>query len=274
MKISAKDVMKLRKATNAGMMDCKHALAESEGDFDRAIDIIREKGKLVAQKRSGRDAGEGDVLAQISEDKKFGTIIVLNCETDFVAKNQGFIDLTKSFLDVAVKKQPSDLESLKSEEIDGRSIADLVTEQVGIIGEKLELSYYGKVEGEEVAEYIHPGNRLAAVVGFNKTLEDPQVGKEIAMQIAAMAPVAVDKEDVPKEVAEKELEIAKEKFRMEGKPEKMIDRIAQGALQKFFKENTLLNQASIRDSKMTVREYLKSVDKDLKITSFIRYALD
>ncbi len=273
MAITAADVMKLRKATGAGMMDCKNALADADGDFDRAVEIIREKGKLVASKRSDREASEGAVLAKVSGDGKFGAIVVLNCETDFVAKNDGFVELTQKFLDLAIAEKPADLEALKALTIDGRTIADHVTEQTGVIGEKIELSYYANVQAPSVIGYIHPGNKLATVVGFNQEGVDVQVAKDVAMQVAAMNPVAVDKDFVPQEVVEKELEIAKEKFRQEGKPEAMLDKIAQGSLAKFFKESTLLNQAFVKDNKVSVQEYLNSSSKGLTATGFVRFAL-
>lgn len=272
MAITAADVMKLRKVTGAGMMDCKNALNEANGDFDRAIEIIRERGKLVASKRSDRESNEGVVLARVSDDKKFGAVVVLNCETDFVAKNEGFIRLTSNFLDLAISHRPAGLDALKALLLDGRTVEAHVTEQTGIIGEKLDLSFYGSIEAASVVQYIHPGNKLATVVGFNKDVEE-QTGKDVAMQIAAMNPVAVDKDDVPQNIVEKELEIAREKFRMEGKPENMLDKIAQGALQKFFKESTLLSQTFVKDNKMTVREYLASKDKGLTVTGFVRYGL-
>jgi elongation factor Ts len=269
--ISAADVMKLRKATGAGMMDCKVALADANGDFNRAIDIIREKGKAIANKRADRDATEGAVLGKVAG-KKAG-IIVLNCETDFVAKNQGFVDLTNKMLDVALASNASNLEEALALEMDGRTLADHVLEQTGVIGEKIQLSYYAKIEAETVIAYIHPGNKLATVIGFNKPGVDTQVAKDIAMQAAAMSPVAVDKDDVPAEVVAKELEIAKEKFRQEGKPEDMLDKIALGAIAKFYKDSTLLNQTFVKDGKITVREYLSSQDKGLTVTAFLRYAL-
>lgn len=272
MAITAAEVMKLRKVTGAGMMDCKNALNEANGDFDRAIEIIRERGKLVASKRSDREATEGVVLAGISDDKKFGAVVVLNCETDFVAKNEGFIQLTSKFLDLAVSNKVADLDALKAQILDGRTVEAHVVEQTGIIGEKLDLSFFGKIEAASVVKYIHPGNKLATVVGFNKEV-DEQTGKDVAMQVAAMNPVAVDKDDVPPHVVEKELEIAREKFRMEGKPENMLDKIAQGALQKFYKESTLLSQAFVKDSKVTIKEYLASGDKELTVTGFVRYGL-
>jgi elongation factor Ts len=274
MAISAADVMKLRKATGAGMMDCKKALSESDGDFDRAVEIIRERGKLVANKRADRDATEGAALAKVSDDKKFAALVVLNCETDFVAKNEGFVAFTEKILDLAIANKPADLDALKALDMDGRSVEAQVTEQTGIIGEKLELSAYETVQAEDAIAYIHPGNKLATIVGFSKEVADEHVAKDIAMQIAAMAPVAVDKDDVPAEVVDQELKIAKEKFRQEGKPENMLDKIAQGALNKFFKESTLLNQIYVKDGKITIREFLNASDKELNVTDFKRYTLN
>jgi len=273
MEISAADVMRLRKATGAGMMDCKSALAEAEGDFSRATDIIREKGKLVASKRADRAATEGVVLAKVNESKKSGALLVLNCETDFVAKNEAFVAFAEKILDAAIANNAADLDAVKALVIDGRTVENHVIEQTGVIGEKLDLPYYSKLDAETVVAYIHPGNRLSTLVGFNKADVDAQVTKDVAMQVAAMNPVAVDKANVPAEIVEKELEIAKEKFRQEGKPEAMLDKISQGALEKFFKENTLLNQAFIKENKQTVSDFLKSQDKGLTVTNFFRYNL-
>jgi elongation factor Ts len=273
MEISAADVMKLRKATGAGMMDCKTALADAEGDFNRAIDIIREKGKLVASKRADRAATEGVVLAKVNESNKSGALLVLNCETDFVAKNEAFVSFAVKILDAAIASNAADLDAVKALVIDGRTVENLIIEQTGVIGEKLDLPYFAKLDAETVVAYIHPGNRLSTLVGFNKADVDAQVIKDVAMQVAAMNPVAVDKSDVSAEIVAKELEIAKEKFRQEGKPEAMLDKISQGALEKFFKESTLLNQAFIKENKQTVSEFLKSQDKGLTVTSFFRYNL-
>ena len=271
MEIKAADVMKLRKATNAGMMDCKHALQEAEGDFDKAVDIIRKKGLVVASKRADREAKEGCVLAKT--DGKNAVMVSLNCETDFVAKNEGFIAFTTKILDAALANMPATTEDLLAIQLDGRSIADQISEQTCVIGEKLELSYYGFIKAEDCVIYIHPGNMLATVVGFNKAA-DTQVKKNIAMQVAAMAPVAVDKDGIPQNVIDHEFEIGREKAREEGKPENMLDKIAQGRLNKFFQESTLLNQVFEQDGKMSVREYLKSVDKDLTVTAFLRFTLN
>jgi len=272
--ISAADVAKLRKVTLAGMMDCKKALEEADGNFDKAIEIIRKKGQAVASKRADREATEGVVLSKTTSDGKFGAIIVLNSETDFVAKNDDFIGLANTIIDAALSNKPSYLDALKDLQINGVKTEDKVVEFVGIIGEKLELSYYDKVEAPYVQAYIHPGNKLATLVGFNKTGLDTQIYKDVAMQVAAMNPVAVDKDDVPQEVISQEIEIGKEQARRDGKPEEMLERIAQGKLGKFFKENTLLNQEFIKDNKLTVSQYLKSADKDLTVTSFKRYTLN
>jgi elongation factor Ts len=271
MAISAADVMKLRNATGAGMMDCKTALADANGDFNRAVEIIREKGKAIANKRADREATEGAVLSAVAG-KKAG-ILVLNCETDFVAKNDSFVALTQKMLDTVMASDATCLECALKLEMDGRTLADHVTEQTGVIGEKIELSYFETIEAESVIAYIHPGNKLATIVGFNQEV-DSQVGKDVAMQIAAMSPVAVDESDVPAEVVQKELEIAKEKFRQEGKPEAMLDKIAQGALTKFYKESTLLNQAFVKDNKLSIRDYLTSQSKGLTVTAFKRFSLN
>lgn len=274
MSFTTADVVKLRKVTGAGMMDCKSALTDANGNFERALEIIREKGKLVASKRADRDATEGAVLAKTTEDKKFGALVVLNCETDFVAKNEKFVAFADNILNVALAQKPENLDTLKAKDIDDRTIDAQVTEQTGVIGEKLDLSYYGKIEAESVVSYIHPGNKLATLVGFSKANVDEQIGKDMAMQVAAMSPISVDTDSIPQEVINKELEIAKEKFRLEGKPEAMLDKIAQGALQKWYKEVTLLNQAFIKDGKITVKDYLAQYDKDLKVTGFERFALE
>ncbi len=274
MSFTTADVVKLRKVTGAGMMDCKGALADADGNFERAVEIIREKGKLVANKRADRDAAEGVALAKVSADNKFGAIVVLNCETDFVAKNENFVAFAESILNVALENKADSLEALKALNLNGRVIETQVTEQTGVIGEKIELSYYSKIDAETVIGYIHPGNKLATLVGFNKAGVDVNVAKDVAMQVAAMAPVAVDKDSVSPEVVEKELAIAREKFRQEGKPEAMLDKIAQGALNKFFQESTLLNQIYVKDGKISIKEFLSQNDKGLTVTAFDRYTLN
>jgi elongation factor Ts len=272
--ISSADVARLRKVTMAGMMDCKKALEESSGDFDKAIEIIRKKGQAVANKRADRDATEGVVLSKVTPNGKMGAMIVLNSETDFVAQNAEFITLASKILDLAIAKNPANLDELKSLPMENSKVGDKVTEFVGIIGEKLELAYYEKIEAAHVQAYVHPGNRLATLVGFSKAGLDVQVYKDAAMQVAAMNPVAVDKEDVPEKVIAQEIEIGKEQARRDGKPEEMLEKIAQGKLSKFYKESTLLNQEYIKDNKMNIRQYLQSVDKQLTVTAFKRYSLN
>lgn len=271
--ISSADVARLRKVTMAGMMDCKKALEESNGDFDKAIEIIRKKGQAVANKRADRDATEGVVLSKVNATSKAGAMIVLNSETDFVAKNAEFITLATKILDLALAKTPSNLDELKALPMENSTVGEKVTEFVGIIGEKMELAYYEKIEAAHVQAYIHPGNRLATLIGFSKAGLDVQVYKDIAMQVAAMNPVAVDKDDVPDKVIAQEIEIGKEQARRDGKPEEMLEKIAQGKLAKFYKESTLLNQEYVKDNKMSIRQYLQSIDKQLTVTAFKRYSL-
>lgn len=273
MSIKAADVAKLRKATGAGMMDCKKALTEAEGDFDRAIQIIREKGQAIANKRADREASEGAVIAKVSDDGKTGAMIALNCETDFVAKNDDFVALATEIAQFALENMPADLDALKALPFQGKTVEERVVEQSGVTGEKMELAYYDKVSAESVMGYIHMGNKLATLVGFNQPNVDTQVAKDVAMQVAAMAPVAIDKDDVPADVVEEELNIGKEKARQEGKPEQMLDKIAQGRLGKFFKENTLLNQAAVKDNKLTIAQVLDNTSKGLTVTAMKRYAL-
>jgi elongation factor Ts len=272
--INAADVAKLRRVTLAGMMDCKKALEEAEGNFDKAIEIIRKKGQAVANKRADKEATEGVVLAKASANGKVGVMLVLNSETDFVAKNADFIAMANKIIDVALAKAPKNLDELKALPLEGGKIGDKVTEYVGIIGEKLELSYYEKIEAEHVQAYIHPGNRLSTLVGFTKAGMDVQVYKDVAMQVAAMNPVALDKDSVPEKVIAQEIEIGKEQARRDGKPEEMLEKIAQGKLAKFFKESTLLNQDFVKDNKMTIKQYLQSINKELTVTDFKRFTLN
>jgi elongation factor Ts len=273
MAITAADVSKLRKSTGAGMMVCKKALTEAEGDFDKAVDIIRKKGQAIANKRADREATEGVVLAKVTADKKRGALIVLNCETDFVAKNESYVDFAMSILDLAVAENPADLEALKALELNGRPVSEVVAEQSGVIGEKLDLAAYEALSAESVIAYIHAGNKLATLVGFNQEGIDEQVAKDVAMQTAAMAPVAVDADSVPADIKAKELEIGKEKAREEGKPEAMLEKIAMGRLNKFFKESTLMEQAFVKDNKMSIKQYLDGASKGLKAVDFKRYTL-
>lgn len=272
--ISAADVNKLRQMTGAGMMDCKKALTEANGDFEAAIDLLRKKGQKVAGNRADRDANEGVVLAKVSADNKKGILVTLNCETDFVAKNQDFIDFATKISELALQEFPASNDALLDLSIDGLPIRERITEQIGKIGEKIELSYEN-LNGEYVVAYNHPGNRLATIVAFNKAgvAGIETIAKDVAMQAAAMAPVAVDKDDVDTTTLERELDIAREQVRAEGKPEEMVEKIAQGKLNKFYKESTLLNQEFIKDNKLTVRQFLQNADKELSVTGFKRRAL-
>ncbi len=274
MSISAADVSKLRKMTGAGMMDCKVALTESGGDFDKAIDIIRKKGQAVANKRADREATEGVVLAKVAAGNKKGGLVVLNCETDFVAKNESFIALAESILNLGLANNVTTLGELKELKLNGIAVKDVITEQIGVIGEKLDLAYFDVVTAETVVAYIHPGNKLATLVGLNEAGIEIQVGRDVAMQVAAMNPVSVDKDSVPQDVIEKELEIARDQARNEGKPEEMLDKIAQGRLSKFFKESTLLEQIYVKDGKISIREYLQQTSKTLTVTGFKRFTLN
>jgi len=272
MAISAADVNKLRQMTGAGMMDCKKALEENDGDLEKSIDYLRKKGQKLASKRADKDANEGLVVAKISNDKTFAAILMINCETDFVAKNIDFVSFCQSILDLAISERPKSEEELKNLKLNGSLVADLITDQVGKIGEKIELSHYHFIESPMTIAYNHQGSRLATIVGFSKIC-DETLAKDVAMQIASMAPIAIDKNSVPAETIEKELEIYRDLIRQEGKPENMVEQIAQGKLNKFFKESTLLNQEFIKDSKKTVEQHLSLMDKDLKVMAFKRLML-
>jgi elongation factor Ts len=275
MGITAADVKKLRDQTGAGMMDCKKALTEADGDFEKAIEFLRKKGQKLSEKRADREAKEGVVIAKTSHNKNNGIVIRLSCETDFVSKGDTFVDLANSFADVAIKKLPDNLDALLALEVEsGKTIAQKVEEQTGVIGEKIELSAYEKivtVAGEgQVLPYIHMGNKAGVIVALN--LEGPQYeepGKNVAMQVAAMHPIALDKDGVDSSIVEKEIEIGKDIARQEGKPEEMLEKIATGKLNKFFKERTLLNQMYVKStSKETVQGYLTGVHADLTVTDF------
>jgi elongation factor Ts len=272
-KITAAEVNKLRKHTGAGMMDCKKALVEAEGDFDKAIEILRKKGQKVAEKRSDRDANEGVILAGTSGE--FGALISLNCETDFVAQNADFISVAQTILDVALAEKPGSVEDLRGMKFDDKlTISEKVLEEIGKIGEKIDLSEYQSVSADNVVAYNHPGNKTATVVALNVKSDDAnQAGRNVAMQIAAMAPVALDENSVSDEIKARELEIGREQAIKEGKPEQIIDKIAQGKLQKYYKDNTLLNQQYFVDNKLSVSQYLKSVNKELTVTDFKRSSL-
>lgn len=270
-KITAAEVNKLRQHTGAGMMDCKKALTEAEGDFDAAVDILRKKGQKVAAKRADREAGEGCVLAGTNDDHSFGAIVSLNCETDFVAKNENFINLTQSILDVAVAQQIESKDALLKAKLGELTVEEKLTEQTGVIGEKLEIGAFEVQKAPFVAAYIHAGNKLATLVGLSG--QAPEAGHNVAMQAAAMNPLAVNRDGVPQETIDRELELGKDQARQEGKPEDLLEKIAQGRLNKFFKENTLVEQEYIRDSKLTVSKYLQSQDKGLELVGFKRVGL-
>jgi elongation factor Ts len=275
MKITASEVNKLRQQTGAGMMDCKKALEEAQGDFEAAVDILRLKGQKVAAKRGDREASEGLAIAKTTDNGKKAVAIILNCETDFVANNAAFGEVANNILTVAINESPASLDELKSKIFPGSelSIADKLTEEIGKIGEKIELSYYETVEGESVVAYNHPGSNLASIVSFNKPAGE-DITRDIAMQVAAMAPVAVNEDSIPAEVIAKELQIGKELAIQEGKPAEMADKIAQGRLKKFFKESTLLNQAFIKDNKLSIAAYLQQKEDGLTVTEFKRASLN
>ncbi len=273
MAITAQDVNKLRKMTGAGMMDCKKALTEADGDFDAAIDIIRKRGQIIASKRADREATEGVVLAKVDDSKKHGAILTLNCETDFVATNAQFVELATEVLALAMEQKPSDLDALQAFAYKGATVAEKVTELSGVIGEKIELSAFGAIDAETVVAYIHPGSKLATLVGFNQAGVDTQVAKDVAMQVAAMSPVAIDRTSVPQATIDHELEIGRDMARNEGKPEAMLDKIAQGRLNKFFKESTLMEQEFVKDNKLTIGQYLNAALKGLTADAFKRFSL-
>lgn len=272
MSVTIEDIKKLRKMTGAGLSDCKNALNETAGDFEKAIEIIRAKGKAVAAKRSDREATEGCVLAAHSEG--FAAIVSLQCETDFVAKNEGHISLTQQILDVAMKEQPATKEDLlKLPLADGRAVSDHITDRIGSTGEKMELGNYEFLKAPYSTSYIHFGNKLAAIVAFNEAI-DAEMGREIAMQVASMNPVSVSEQDVPAHVLEEERKVAMDRARESGKPEAICERIVEGSIQKFYKENTLLHQPFVREPKMDVQSYLHTASKTLTATGFKRVNLN
>lgn len=273
MAVTMADISKLRKMTGAGMMDCKKALEESNNDIEKAVEIIRKKGQAVAAKRSDREAAEGCVLAKNQDG--YAAIVALKCETDFVAKNEDFIKLTELILDTAMAQKPKSTEALLDLKPEGeRSIQELITDRIGVTGEKMELGYFEYIEAVHTVSYIHPGNKLATIVGFNEATEY-QVGRDVAMQVAAMNPIGILPEDVPAKIVESEKEIAREKAIQSGKPEAIIDRIVEGSIQSYFKDNTLLSQINVMDNdKKTVKEYLQQHSKTLTVTAFKRVTLN
>ena len=271
-KISAADVNKLRKATGAGMMDCKKALVEAEGDFDMAVEVLRKKGQKVAANRADRDSSEGAVIARVNDDATVGVIVSVNCETDFVAKNESYVTLANQLADVALAHDSID--SFLAADFNGMSVADKLTEQTGVIGEKIEIGGFEHLKGAFVGSYIHAGNKIATLTSLSAGVDGAaEAAKNVAMQAAAMNPIALNEEGVDAATVEKEIEIAKDQLRQEGKPEAMLDNIAKGKLNRFFKDNTLVNQAYIKDGKQSVSDYVKSVDAELTITGFKRVAL-
>jgi elongation factor Ts len=274
MAITAKEVNQLRQATGAGMMDCKKALEETNGDFDQALDFLRKKGQKISQKRSDREAGEGVVVALTDDSSQYGVLIELNCETDFVAKNDDFVGFAQEIAQKALEEKPADLDALLQLRLNDSTIADRINDQVGKIGEKIKISNYRSLNGPQVAAYRHANNKIGVLVALNEQGEEVlQAGRDVAMQIAAMQPLGLDKDDVPQEVVDRELAIAKEQIAAEGKPEHMVDKIAQGKLNKFFKENTLLNQAFVKDGNKTVAQMLESVSRGLTVQDYARVAV-
>ena len=276
MKISASEVNNLRKSTGAGMMDCKNALVEANGDLDKAIEILRKKGQKVAAKRADRDSHQGAAIAITNKEKTIGTAIVLACETDFVGKNADFVNLANKLANIALNCDSK--EELLKASIDNMNVEEKLLEQTGVIGEKIQINKFVKINAPYVGSYIHAGNKIATVIGLSKTndnlLDDMMnVSKDIAMQVAAMNPIALNEEGVDANVIEKEIEIAKDQLRTEGKPEAMLDNIAKGKLKRFFKDNTLINQAFIKDTKISVSDYLSSFDKELTVTCFDRVSI-
>ena len=275
MAITASEVNKLRQQTGAGMMDCKNALVEANGDFEAAVDVLRKKGQKIAAKRGGNDAKEGVIIAKSTSDSKAGVIVTLNCETDFVAKNDGYVQLVQSLVDLALDKLPKSLDELKSLSYNEKlSVEEKITEQIGIIGEKLDLSAYALVESEKVVAYNHPGNQLATLVALNINSDLAEdAGKQVAMQVAAMNPIAVNKDGIDAQTIEREIEVGKDQAIQEGKPAEMAEKIAMGRLNKFFKENTLLSQQFVRDNKQTVEQFLNTTENGLTVSEFKRFSL-
>lgn len=271
-KITAIEVNKLRKVSGAGIMDCKKALIESNGDFNLAIEVLRKKGQKVAAKRADRESSEGAVIAKVSSDFNKGVIISLNCETDFVAKNEGFLELANNIAEAALECE--NLDELLNCKIKSITVSDKLLEQTGVIGEKLVVGNFEKLSSNYVGKYIHAGNKIATLSGLSLNIDGiEEVAKNIAMQAAAMNPIALDENGVDKQTIDKEIEIAKDQLRLEGKPEVLLDNIAKGKLKRFFKDNTLINQDFIKDNKQSVSAYIKSFNEELKIVGFKRVSL-
>lgn len=270
--ITAADVNKLRTQTGAGMMDCKKALVEAEGDFEKAVEILRKKGQKVAANRSDRESTEGAAIAVVNADKTEGAVITLNCETDFVGKNEGFVALAQDLANLALKYNTK--EEFLAADYNGISVSEKLIEQTGVIGEKIEVGTFEKLSGAFVGSYIHAGNKIATLVALSANVAGAEeAARNVAMQAAAMSPIALDENGVDASIIEKEIEIAKDQLRQEGKPEAMLDNIAKGKIQRFFKDNTLVNQDYIKDGSMSVAAYVKTVDGGLTVTGFKRAAL-
>ncbi len=272
MAITAAEVNKLRQMTGAGMMDCKKALTEANGDFDAAVDILRKKGQKVSASRAGRDAAEGAIATALTSDNKTGVLVALNCETDFVAKNDDFVATANKFAALALENLPENLDALLELDLEGRPVKEHITDMVGKIGEKIEISNYVKLTGDTVVSYIHANNKLGVLIALNKESNDAiaEAGKDVTMQIAAMNPIALDKEDVAEDLVKRETDIAVEQARAEGKPEAMLEKIATGKVNKFYKESTLLNQEFVKDGSKTIRQMLDGVEQGLTVTAFKR----
>ena len=269
--ITASEINNLRQATGAGMMDCRKALTESNGDFEAAIDWLRKQGQKVAAKRSDREAKEGVIIAKTTSDNKAGIVICISCETDFVSKNADFVAFAQSIADAAISNDVKSADELNNIEINGTTVSDLINDKLASIGEKIAVSKFERIEAPYVASYIHGANRMGVLVGFSK--EGADAGKDVAMQIAAMNPLAIDESLISPETIAREKEIAIEQIKAEGKPAEMAEKIAMGKVNKFFKDNTLLAQPYVKDNSKSVGDYLKSVDSELKVTEFKRVAL-
>lgn len=275
MAITAQEVNKLRQMTGAGMMDCKKALTEAEGDFEKAVDLLRKTGQKVSASRADRETKEGVVVTHVNEDSTEGVILSLTCETDFVAKNEEFGAFANEILNIAVKNNSQSAEDIQAVPYESITVGDKIVEMTGKIGEKIEISHFARVQGESVVNYIHSNGKLGVLVALKngKGNEVEEAGKDVAMQIAAMNPVAVDKDGVDASVVEREIEVGKEQARAEGKPEEMLEKIALGKLNKFYKENTLLSQTFVKDSSFSIAQYLDSVNKGLTVTEFKRVSI-
>jgi len=273
MKITASEVNKLRKFTGAGMMDCKKALVEANGNFDKAIDVLRKKGQKVAANRADKSSLEGATIAKVNSDNTSGVLLSINCETDFVAKNETYLTLAHNLSEKALNCD--NLENFLESEYEGMTVHEKLIQQTGIIGEKIEIGAFKKLTAPYVGSYIHAGNKIATLSGLSGIVENAfEIAKNVSMQVAAMNPIALNKESIDPEIIQKEIEIAKDQLRQEGKPDSMIDNIAKGKIKRFFKDNTLVNQSYIKDGKISVLDYVKSADIDLIITGFERISLD